>query len=79
MSITFHRDADQLEIVCDDCDRHPEYYDGPTFTDAFQKAKVDGWKARKDATGEWVHYCPECGRKRRGPKVDQRRRTRTDD
>jgi len=78
MSIGYHEDEETLTITCDSCDRKPEYYDGETFLIALKKAKMDGWRVFKDATGAWCHKCPVCMAADRGP-ADTRRRMRTDD
>ena len=60
MSINFDRDRDVLTIGCDFCNRRHEEYEGDDFGEAFAYAKLDGWRAFKDAHGDWAHKCPDC-------------------
>lgn len=54
------------------CDRCPETYEPPKlglgseqreWTDVWEDAKAEGWRARKIG-GEWQHHCPECVRRK---------------
>ncbi|MDD4891978.1 MAG: hypothetical protein PHU85_18820 [Phycisphaerae bacterium] len=57
--------AEGVEITCDFCLRAPEWYPGE-FRQAWDRAKADGWRARKDADSDaWVHSCPDCTREGR--------------
>lgn len=36
-----------------------EQYYG-SFSEVVAEAKKKGWKIFKDASGEWMHKCPDC-------------------
>lgn len=53
------RSHGKISFECDSC---PEIFDADTddFSDAWERAKADGWRSRKIAT-EWLHGCARCG------------------
>ena len=55
-------DLEQLaDLECDECGH--ELYGGTfEFREFVDTIKQDGWKIRKDESGEWTHTCPECQR-----------------
>jgi hypothetical protein len=67
--MTIDRGEGIIAIHCDLC---PEYYDptddddkqfGPAVDDfhaVWGRAKQLGWRASKQANGDWVHSCPAC-------------------
>lgn len=46
-------------LICDICgEEHPEqFFD---FYEAVEAKKIDGWKSRKDADGNWIDVCDAC-------------------
>ena len=44
--------------VCDVCGNKLHYEHD--FHDAIAAKKADGWKSRKDKSGEWEDVCSEC-------------------
>lgn len=54
------RQHGKIVIECDTCDV-VFHSDSRDFSDAWERAKADGWSAAK--TGDiWMHGCQTCGR-----------------
>lgn len=53
------RQHGHIVIECDSCDEVIETGESD-FTEAWAKAKRDGWTSRKIAN-EWLHVCRKCG------------------
>lgn len=62
MSMTIDRQFGSIIIVCDSegCPSEFKAERGADFTEAWDRAKRDGWRSRKIAN-EWIHGCPDCG------------------
>ena len=57
--MSIERHGSGYEIMCDFCNRKPEFYEGD-FTNAWRLARKDGWRCSQEANGTWVHRCPQC-------------------
>jgi hypothetical protein len=53
------RQKDRIVVECDSCDETRASEDGETFTDFWNNAKRDGWKAKRIGA-DWLHACPQC-------------------
>jgi hypothetical protein len=54
------RQHGRLVFECDTCDATFEGEKDEDFTDAWGRAKGEGWTATKLGK-DWMHGCPECG------------------
>ncbi len=52
------RQGGDVVFECDSCDEVLET-EQADFNSAWNRAKREGWRARKIGT-EWVHECPQC-------------------
>jgi Fe2+ or Zn2+ uptake regulation protein len=49
-------------VSCDECGEEMDVtFDD--FADAVASLKAEGWKFRKDESGNWEHFCPDCKEK----------------
>lgn len=53
------KDLGEFTFHCDKCSESTTPEDQDDFSDAWEKAKADGWVSFK-VKGEWCHYCPAC-------------------
>lgn len=47
-------------FLCDGAMCDETFEDEGCFTEVWDKAKDEGWRAIKDRTKTWCHYCPNC-------------------
>ena len=57
--MSIDRDGTLIVWVCDGCgeELEPETED---FYEALKELREQGWQARKNANGQWEHYCETC-------------------
>lgn len=57
--MTMHRLFGSYIYECDGCGEELDT-DETEFDDAHRRREAADWQAKKDDSGEWVHYCPAC-------------------
>jgi hypothetical protein len=59
--MTAERIKGLLTIQCDDGGCRNFFEGGGSFSDVWNEAKSEGWRAKQIA-GEWFHYCDACSK-----------------
>ena len=55
-----------INFICDGAGEFFEGEPGEEFGDVWTRAKAEGWIGyKRDDDGVWVHYCPDCKRKKK--------------